>query len=66
MIKLSDAPYERRRLDQSVGRPDHSARSRLLCLVQTNNLPRLRLEDAHSPPRLALKLATSIVRGDGS
>ena len=22
--------------DQSVGRPDHSARSRLLCLVQTN------------------------------
>ena len=30
------------------------------CLEQTNKLPRLRLEGAHSPPCLAPKLATSL------
>ena len=35
------------------------------CLEQTNKLPRLRLEGAHSPPCLAPKLATCIVRGMG-
>ena len=34
-------------------------------LEQTNKLPRLRLEGAHSPPCLAPKLATCIVRGMG-
>jgi hypothetical protein len=37
----------------------------LFCLEQTNKLPRLRLEGAHSPPCLAPKLATCIVRGMG-
>jgi hypothetical protein len=50
-------------LDKGFGRPRPFSQVAAFCLEQTNMLPKLRLEGAHSPPCLAPKLAISIVRG---
>jgi hypothetical protein len=47
----------------SLWASDQYLMSRLFYLEQTNKLPRLRLEGAHSPPCLAPKLTTCFVRG---